>query len=177
MKQIFLISGKAQHGKDSTAKFLKEKLLGETLILHYADYLKMIAKLYLSWDGEKDEKGRTLLQWLGTDRVRVGLNRPLFWVQGVCDVIDITFDKYEYFCIPDCRFPNEVFYPKARFPGFVTCINVIRDGFANGLSKEQKLHPSEIALDGFQFDYTIHSSSGLSSLSIEVDKFLKWRKY
>jgi len=177
MKQIFLISGKAQHGKDSIAKFLKEKLPGETLILHYADYLKIIAKLYLGWDGEKDEKGRTLLQWLGTERVRQELGRPLFWVKNVCDTIEIISDRYDYFCVPDCRFENEVYYPKALFPGFVTSINVIRDNYISTLSEKQKMHPSETALDGFRFDYTIHSNSGLDFLSIEVDKFLKWRKY
>jgi len=173
MKQVFLISGKAQHGKDSTAKFLKEKLNGKTLILHFADYLKLIAKSYLGWSGEKDAEGRTLLQWLGTDRVRIELNRPLFWVESVCDAIEITSNKYDFFCVPDCRFPNEVYYPKARFPGLATSINIIRNNFDNGLSKKQKNHLSETSLDNFNFDYVIESENGLDKLEVEVDKFLK----
>jgi len=173
MKKIFLISGKAQHGKDTVAKMLQDKLLGRTLILHYADYLKMIARLYLKWDGNKDDTGRTLLQWLGTERVRVGLKNPLFWTKTVCDAIEITFERYDYFCVPDCRFPNEIFYPMARFPGIVSSINVVRVGYENPLSEKQRNHLSETSLDGFRFDYIIESESGLDMLHAEVDKFIE----
>ena len=174
MEQVFLISGKAYHGKDSTAKFLKDKLPeGKTLILHYADYLKLIAKMYLGWSGQKDEEGRNILQWLGTERVRLELKRPLFWVKSVCDAIEITSDKYDYFCVPDCRFPNEVYYPKAAFSGKVTTIKVVRTNFASTLTEEQKRHPSEVALNGFVFDYTIESVGGLDQLGIQVDNFLE----
>jgi len=173
MKKIFLISGKAQHGKDSTANFLKEKLDGKTLILHNADMLKMIAEKYMGWDGVKDDNARTLLQWLGTDRVRIELNKPLFWVEKVCDSIEIVEDKYDYFCVPDCRFVNEIHLPKARFPGLATSINIIRNNFDNGLTEKQKNHPSETSLDNFNFDYVIRSESGLDKLEIEVDKFLQ----
>ena len=173
MKQIFLISGKARSGKDSTANFLKEKLNGKTLILHNADFLKMIAQKYMGWDGTKDDHARTLLQWLGTDRVRIELNKPLFWVEKVCDAIEIVEDKYDYFCVPDCRFVNEVYLPKARFPRLATSINIIRNNFDNGLTEKQKNHPSETSLDNFNFDYVIRSESGLDKLEIEVDKFLQ----
>lgn len=172
MKQIFLIGGKAQHGKDSTAQFLKEKLSEKTLILHNADFLKMIASKYLDWDGSKDKKSRGLLQWLGTDRTRLELNKPLFWVKKVCDSIEIVQDKYSFFCVPDVRFENEIYYPKARFPGFVTSIKIIRTNFDNSLTEKQKLHPSETSLDNFKFDYIIKSESGLDYLEKEVDKFL-----
>jgi len=172
MKQIFLISGKAESGKDTASNFLKEKLEGDTLVLHYADYLKLIARSYLGWNGEKDSKGRTLLQWLGTDRVRIELNKPLFWVERACDAIEIVEDKYDYFCISDCRFPNEVYYPKARFPGMVSSVRIIRNNYVSKLSKEQMLHPSEIALDDFVFDYTISSISGLEPLSNAIDNFI-----
>ena len=172
MKQIFTISGNAMAGKDTTANFLKTKLHGSTLILHFADYLKIIARKYLGWDGNKDKKGRTILQWLGTDRVRVELNKPLFWATNVCDTIEIVYDEYDFFCIPDCRFPNEIFYPKSRFPGFVTSLQVIRANFDNGLTEKQKQHSSEIALDNFKFDYIIESKSGLDYLEKAVDRFL-----
>ena len=173
MKQIFLISGKAQHGKDSTANILKKKLSGKTLILHNADFLKMIAEKYLGWDGSKNSQSRDLLQWLGTDRTRLELNKPLFWVEKVCDAIEIVLDKYDFFCVPDVRFENEVYLPKARFPGFITTIKIIRNNFDNGLSQKQKNHLSETSLDNFNFDYVIESESGLDKLEIEIDKFLQ----
>lgn len=176
MKQIFTISGNALSGKDSIAHFLKQKLEGNIIILHYADRLKDIAKNYLGWDGSKDSKGRSLLQFLGSDLVRIKLNKPLFWVESICDVIEIIYDEYDYFCIPDCRFLNEVYYPMARFPNMVTTIHANRLNFDNGLTIGQKLHISEISLNGFKFDYEIISESGLDKLEIEVDKFIKLYK-
>lgn len=172
MKQIFLISGEAQHGKDSTANFLKQKLKGKTLILHFADYLKFIAKNYMGWDGNKDEKGRTLLQTLGSEKVRVGLKKPLYWAERVCDAIEILENDYDYFCVPDCRYLNEIYFPKARFPNKITTIRVHRLNFDNCLTPEQKNHMSEIELLDFKHDYDIYSESGLNNLEREVDEFI-----
>ena len=173
MKQIFLISGKAQAGKDSTANFLKQKLPGKSLIIHNADYLKYIAKEYMGWNGQKDKQGRALLQWLGTDKIRLELKKPLFWVDKTCEVIEILEDTYDYFIVSDVRFSNEVFFPKARFPRLVTTIRVERLNFYNGLTEEQQRHLSEIDLDDFDFDYRVISENGLDNLEIEVDKLIK----
>jgi len=173
VKQIFLISGKAMSGKDSTANLLKEKINGKSLIIHNADYLKYIAKEYMGWNGQKDKQGRALLQNLGTEKVRMGLGKPLFWVEKSCDVIDILKDDYDYFLIPDTRFRNEVFLPNARFPSCVTSIRVERLNFYNGLTEEQQQHLSEIDLDNFDFDYRVISENGLDNLEIEVDKLIK----
>lgn len=169
MKKIFLVSGKAMHGKDSVAILLKQKLNGKTLILHNADYLKYIAKEYMEWDGKKDEKGRNLLQSLGTEKVRVMMKRPLFWVEKTCDAIEILSDIFDYFIVPDTRFSNEINYPMARFPNCVESIRVNRLNFDNGLTDEQKNHLSEISLDNFKFDYYIESESGLDNLEKALD--------
>jgi hypothetical protein len=171
MKQILLIGGKARSGKDSTATFLKQKLNGNSLILHMADYLKFVYS-YTGWDGIKDEKSRTELQKLGGERVRIELNKPLYWVERVCDVIEIYQNNYDYFLVPDLRYANEIFFPQARFPGFVTTIRITRPNFDNGLLPEQKWHRSETELDDFKFNYYITSESGLDKLETEVDKFL-----
>ena len=172
MKQIFTISGYAQHGKDSVASFLKQKLLGKTLILHSADYLKFIAKTYMDWDGNKDEEGRTLLQQLGTEKVRWGLKKPLFWTERVCDVIELMQDDYDYFCVPDTRYLNEIYYPMARFPNSIFTVRVFRLNFDNGLTSEQKSHVSERELVNFKHNFEIFSESGLDKLAKEVDAFI-----
>ena len=172
MKQIFLISGKAQHGKDSAAQILKKYLHGHSLILHYADYLKYIAKEYMEWNGLKDESGRTLLQKLGTEKVRMELKWPMFWVERVCDVIEILQNDYEYFLVPDMRYINEMFYPKARFPNMVTSIRVKRFNFENDLTLEQRNHISETELENYPHDYYIQSSSGVDNLDIEIKRFI-----
>ena len=71
--RVILISGSARFGKDSAAFIMKElleKQKKKVLIIHYADNLKLFAKNYFGWSGQKDQKGRELLQWLGTDVVR-----------------------------------------------------------------------------------------------------------
>ena len=62
--KVILISGKAQHGKDTSALILEEIYEAENkrvLITHYADLLKYICKQYFNWDGKKDEKTALLL--------------------------------------------------------------------------------------------------------------------
>lgn len=71
--KIISISGKAQSGKDTTAALLKEVLETDgytVLIAHYADLLKYICKTFFGWNGVKDEAGRQMLQYIGTDSAR-----------------------------------------------------------------------------------------------------------
>jgi hypothetical protein len=172
MKKIILISGLAQHGKDSVANFLKQKLNGKSLIIHNADYLKYIAKQYMNWNGSKDEIGRNILQLLGTEKVRIGNNKPLFWTEKSCDIIDIFYNDFDYFIIPDTRFKNEIFYPKARFPDKIITIRVIRKNYESPLNEEQKNHLSEKDLINFPHDFYIESESGLDNLEKEIDKII-----
>jgi hypothetical protein len=172
MKKIILISGLAQSGKDSTANFLRNKFNGRTLILHNADYLKYILKEYMNWNGKKDEQGRTKLQFVGTERVRMELKKPLYWIEKSCDVIEILENNYDFFIIPDCRYKNEIFYPQARFPSKVITVRVHRLNFESDLTEEQKNHISETELANFPHDYNIFSESGLDKLEIEVNRLV-----
>lgn len=162
---IIPIIGKARHGKDSFAELLKEEIetqnKGKCLIIKYGDYLKFICKEYFEWNGEKDEKGRSLLQYVGTDLCRK--NNPDIWVAVVCEMVKGMGDRYTHILIPDTRFPNEIeYWDKNDFTTFP--IKIIRknlDGTAydNGLTPEQKEHASETALDNFKPFYVIESNS------------------
>ena len=63
--KIILISGKAEAGKTTTAKFLKQKL-GEqgklSAIIPYGQYVKDTATMLFDRDGINDEKGHDLIQ-------------------------------------------------------------------------------------------------------------------
>ena len=86
--KVILISGKARHGKDTTAGFLKSALEADdssVLVAHYGDLVKYVCKTFFGWDGEKDEKGRTLLQKVGTDAIRA--KRPDYWVSFISDMM------------------------------------------------------------------------------------------
>lgn len=161
---IICISGKARHGKDTAAQIIKNYLDGSdksSIILHYADLLKFMCKQLFKWDGNKDEKGRQLLQYVGTDVIRA--KDPDFWVSYLVSIAQLFEDNWEYMIIPDCRFPNEIEeFKEWAFP--VTHIKVVRDGFESNLTEEQKKHPSETALDNVEPDFTIHNNADLKEL-------------
>ena len=163
--KIICISGKAQAGKDTSANFMKEILENEynknVLIIHNADLLKYMCKNIFNWNGVKDEKGRTLLQYVGTDVIRK--QKPDFWVSFICDVVTMFPKYWDYVLIPDCRFPNEIECLK-NTEHEVIHIRVWRPNYDNGLTEEQKNHPSETALDDVEPDYIIENSYTLDNL-------------
>ena len=161
---IIPIIGKAQNGKDTFARYLKEELEKdgkEVLTIKYGDYLKFICKEYFEWNGEKDEKGRNLLQYIGTDLCRS--NNENVWVAVVCELVKGFGNRFNYVLIPDTRFENEVYYwDKNEFSTFpVKVVRKNEDGseFHNGLTSEQKRHPSETSLDNFKPFYIIEACS------------------
>ncbi|HEY8803991.1 MAG TPA: hypothetical protein VIM42_02595 [Clostridium sp.] len=173
MKKIIIVSGKAQNGKDSTADILMQQLKGTSIKLSYADYLKLIAKKFFGWDGKKDEKGRSILQFVGTDLIREELGMENFHVNRVCEDIKIAEKEYDYFFIPDARRKNEIYFTQAMFPDAVTTIRVSRKDFKSPLTYEQQNHISEIGLDDFKFDHYVKSESGLYSLWNEVAQLVE----
>lgn len=171
--KVITISGKAQHGKDTTASFMRD-ILEENgkcvLITHYADLVKYVCSKFFQWDGTKDEKGRTLLQFVGTDIVRK--QKPDYWVDFVCDILELFNGQWDYVLIPDCRFPNEVLKCKER--GFnTTHIRVVRPHFDNGLTQEQQNHISETALDEYVPDITLVNDSTLPELRKKIEGITK----
>ena len=88
--KVITISGKAQNGKDTTAGLLKAALEADgykVLITHYADLLKYICKQFFGWDGQKDDAGRHILQYVGTDIIRQ--KRPDYWVGFVTSILEL----------------------------------------------------------------------------------------
>lgn len=176
MNNIILISGKARHGKDTFAKFLKEGLenKGErVLICHYGDLLKFIAKAYLGWNGEKDEEGRKLLQQVGTGLIRE--KEPNFWVDFVIKMFRYFGDRYDYILIPDTRFPNEVEKMREAFGDRVFHFRVVRPDFISELTPEQLKHPSETALDNYPPDCELLNDGTLKEFEegVKDDAFLE----
>ena len=172
--KIINISGKAQHGKDTTAIILKEQLETKNkkvLIAHYADLLKYEAKQFFNWDGNKDERGRQLLQYMGTDVIRA--KNPNYWVGFIKEFIEMFQDDWDYVIISDCRFINEC--EAWKIDGWPNvAVRVIRDNFVSNLTEEQLNHPSETALDDYEFDYYIDNSGDMECLYKEVNKFIEW---
>ena len=168
--KIFAVSGKAQHGKDTFANILYEELTNKghrVLLIHYADLLKFICKSLFNWDGEKDEKGRHILQYVGTDVVRK--ERPNYWVEFIVDMIELFGENWDYVIIPDTRFPNEIDKLKEHFNN-VTHLRVVRPNFTSTLTEEQLKHPSEIALDDIEPDYVFYNEGTIEDIRHKINK-------
>jgi len=157
--KVVLISGKAQHGKDTSAKYLEEILSKrgkKVLITHYGDVLKYICQKFFAWDGEKDEAGRTLLQTVGTETIRkMDQNYFVNFIQTILNFFPNTWD---FVLIPDCRFPNEV----ETIPG--VHLRIVRKNFESPLTAEQQKHMSEVALDNHPCDQLIVNDGTLFEL-------------
>lgn len=174
--KIILISAKARHGKDSVAEILKklmEQNNKKVLITHYADLLKYICKTFFGWDGVKDDKGRSILQRVGTDTIRK--QNPDYWVEFISGFLQMFPNEWDYVLIPDCRFPNEI--TQMLLDGWdVMTVRVNRLNYESPLTEEQQNHISETALDGYQFNYYIDSESGIDNLKVEVEKMYRYMK-
>lgn len=169
MAKILAISGHARNGKDTTAKILKELIESNNQsarVVHFADFVKFVCREFFDWDGNKDEKGRSLLQFVGTDRVRTW--NPDYWVDFIIDMLNLFGDQWDWVIIPDTRFPNEI--SKIKESGFdVIHIRIQRRGFDSGLTEEQQKHASEIALDNVPPDIQIYNDGDLEYLKELVE--------
>ncbi len=169
MKKVICVSGHAMNGKDTSANYMRERLEARgdsVIIIHYADLLKYICKQYFGWNGEKDEDGRQLLQYIGTDVVRE--KSPDYWMNFVASFLTLFEDEWDYAIIPDARFPNEIGGLKEY--GFdVFHVRVNREGFDSPLTYEQQHHQSEIALDYYPYDHLLINTT-LGRLKDDVYK-------
>jgi hypothetical protein len=169
--KVICISAKARHGKDTAAEIMKEYLEMQgkkVLITHFADLLKYLCKSLFGWDGNKDERGRTLLQYIGTDVV--GKKNPAYWAQFVSSVLSMFENEWDYVLIPDCRYPVEIATMERTFD--TTIVRVERPNFDNGLTEAQKTHPSEVDMDNYPFDYKILNNGTLEELRQEIYNFM-----
>lgn len=175
--KVIAISGHAQNGKDTVASILSEQLMGKgekVLVAHYADLLKYICRTFFGWDGNKDEHGRHILQYVGTDVIRQKM--PDYWVDFIISILDLFSDNWDYVLIPDSRFPNEI--DKLKRSGFdVEHLRVVRPNFVSPLTAEQQRHPSETALDDVEPDRYIINNGTLEALRMLINEYIEENFY
>ena len=100
---------------------------------------------------------REFLQTLGTRALRDNLNENV-WVNSLFG----NFNESSQWLVTDTRFPNEANAIKER-GGIVVRVD-------RGLSTGD--HPSETALDDYEFDYIISNTGTIEELIEEVVKFV-----
>ena len=168
MVNIVLISGKAGVGKDTLATELKNVLKDKNYsvkIMHFADLVKYTCKTFFDWDGVKDDNGRHLLQYIGTDVARN--YREDFWVNYIKDMILMTKGRWDYILIPDTRFPNEIecFLDLKKEEFNMVAVRVERE-FDSSLTEENASHSSETSLDDWPFDIQVEIPNGVENVKI-----------
>jgi len=119
----------------------------------------------------KTPQARKLLQFIGTEAFRKNVD-DLYWVKRAAEKIRSLPPETKIVFIPDARFINEADFIR-EMGGEIWRIerysvqgsydhhgDVVtrRVPFDNGLTPEQKAHPSETQLDDYKFDIVIAAS-------------------
>ena len=171
---IFLIAGKANSGKDTSAEFIDNyvKLKGLKVVnLQLSSYIKMYAKKISGWNGEEDSKPRSLLQELGTDIIRNKIDNYLF-INRIIEDIKVYSYYFDVITISDGRMPEELDMIKNAFDK-VYRLRVERPSFKSSLNKEELKHKTETALDNYtNYEYTIINDGSLEDLNNKVKQIV-----
>lgn len=174
---IYLISGKARHGKTTTANMIKDYLNSvdvKSVITSYGKYIKMYVSEITGWDGVSEPKPREMLQTLGTAIIREKLGRNDFYVKRLDEDMDVYNEYVNAVIIDDVRLPIEMDYYKERYPERIRTIHIIRPNFENDLTSKQRLHSTEIGLDNYtDYNYVIYNDGTLDDLREKVNNIVK----
>ncbi len=174
--KIFLIGGKARHGKDTSADLIQKYLEAKGLRVcrsQISRYLKYYIKDHFAWNGSDETKPRDLLQELGTDIIRQKLNKPRFFIDRTIEDIEILSNFFDCILITDIRYPDEFDLIKEKYPDDTIKIIIRRINFEESLNPKQQQHLTETALDNYEdYDYLIINDS-LEKLAEDVKKILE----
>lgn len=170
--KIFIVSGKARHGKDTVASMIRDYYSDKKCInLSYGSYIKDYAMKISDWDGSEETKPRDLLQHLGTEVIRKNIDEK-FFIKRLCDDIRVYSYYFDIVTISDARFPDEIDIPRSLFPS-VYVIKVVRSNYDSPLSSKQMKHSTETALDNYDnYDYVIENDGSLDDLRDKVKVIL-----
>jgi hypothetical protein len=158
MPKIIGVAGPKGSGKTTVANILANKLNG--VIVPFAKPLKDIARS-LGWNGKKDEKGRRLLQLLGTECGRECIDQDI-WVKKWLAYVDIHVLS-SVVIADDVRFENEA---SMILKNNGTLIEVKREGYE--YSDE---HASEKGLDKNFFDMIVVNNKSMESLKGSIESW------
>ena len=164
---VFFISGKARHGKTTTANMIKKYFSEhgkDSVVTSYGKYIKMFVKELTGWDGVSEPKPRELLQNLGTGVIREKLGKEEFFVKRINEDLDVYNEYVNAVMLDDVRLPIEMEYFKDKCKNMIT-MHINRPNFENDLTGKQRNHRTEVALDDYKdFDYMIENDGTLDDL-------------
>ncbi len=163
--KLYLIGGKARQGKDTLGQYLKqeyEKLGKKVCIMQVSSYIKHLIKDYFGWDGSEETKPRELLQKLGTDIIRVEMNKPLYMINRLIEDMEILSRFFDVIIVTDIRFALEYQEICKVYPAVKIHITRVE---SNELTANEKKHATETGLDNYHnYDYDIVNDKTLEEL-------------
>lgn len=155
------IAGRVGSGKTTFANYLLD-YLPMAYILPFANPIKKFA-LDLGWDGKKNEKGRRLLQLLGTEIGRECID-PNIWINHWSDcTLRPMHIGVKYFIADDVRFRNEA--KAINGTGFTFFIT----GRSNKTVDDSHLSERGLFID--DCNHTIYNNGTLVDLSIKAKEW------
>ena len=173
--KIYMVCGKARHGKDTLASYMSEEFKNEgksTIILHFSSYIKQYAKMISNWDGSEESKPRELLQVLGTDVIRNKIDE-LFFINRIKQDIKVYSYFFDVVIIADTRLEVEINEIRNSFED-VSVIHIFRPKFEEELNSKQKKHRTETGLDHFNdYDFKVLNDKEKEALIDEAKKIIK----
>lgn len=164
-----LISGKTGAGKATFSsllqtQFYKEKDDVVLVQTRFALAIEKLARLYVGWDGKKDERGIKLLQTLGTEAGKT--YDPNCWASYLLDKWIPSMFEYplDVVIINDWNFPNEADYIRENKLYEVFTIRI------TSLCEETKNDASEGSLTdtNYNYDYLVKNDFDIPYLSSEA---------
>ena len=172
--KIFVISGKANSGKDTTAEIIDNQIMLKGLKvvnLQISSYIKMYASKISGWDGSEDTKPRTLLQELGTSIIREKIDNE-FFIKRLIGDIEVYSYYFDAITISDGRLPEQLDGIYNAFDN-VYRINIVRPNYDNHLNAKELKHRTEVGLDNYDnYEYKIVNDGSLEDLSNKIRKIV-----
>jgi dephospho-CoA kinase len=170
---IILISGYMGSGKTTAAKWLEDKFgTPPARILSLSSPIKALAKMWFGLDGVKDNRGRRLLQVLGTEAGRE--YNPNIWVEKLYKRI-LILPKKSIILVDDWRFFNEYSYFCDKDVNLIKMriYNPRIDRQANHISETTLVEATEEKLSNDKhsfYDYVIMNDGGLDEFYSKLNK-------
>jgi hypothetical protein len=171
---ITMIGGRAGEGKTTFARFCQDHLIEKyeegSAKVPFAMKVKDTA-FFMGWDGEKDDKGRKLLQEIGNCGRQYDID---LWAGHTVDFIKNHPAEFKFVFIDDWRFPNEGKYVQEHFYPVIT-VRIRRPEEFHTLKGTPLYNDvSEISLpdENEYYDYVIENDGSLSQLEARAEKFV-----
>lgn len=185
MTTVILISGKAGVGKTTAARYLQRQLdhYGQkSAVVGFAIGIKECARQYIGWNGAKDERGRRLLQTLGTEAGRAYDDQtwPKYLFEKYIpreypDVNDTYTDSIplDFVLVDDWRFNSEYKYTTGHYATYTIRIESPDRELLKGTP--EYFHTSETELPSDEnplYDFVVYNTGTMEEFEKKLNNIV-----